>query len=164
METLFEKENNLEPDIYKESDTDEETDNNWNINYNKEKIFQDNIVLKYLLYLLHYCPNCKKILLKYTKKKPDILNPYYLKCNDAKCRKKSNIRECSFLKFAKMIPATIVYEVILLFIIEQKNGKDIELVLKNKYDKIPNYRRILFILENIRKIIVEYLKYNYKLK
>ena len=39
METLFEKENNSEPDIYKESDTDEETDNNWNINYNKEKIF-----------------------------------------------------------------------------------------------------------------------------
>ena len=63
-----------------------------------------------------------------------------------------------------MIPATIVYEVISLFIIEQKNGKDIELVLKNIYDKIPNYRRILFILENIRKIIVEYLKYNYKLK
>ena len=59
-----------------------------------------------------------------------------------------------------MIPATIVYEVILLFIIEQKNGKDIELVLKNKYDKIPNYRRILVIIENIRKIIAEYLKYN----
>jgi hypothetical protein len=63
-----------------------------------------------------------------------------------------------------MIPATIVYEVILLFIIEKKNGKDIELVLKNKYDKIPNYRRILVILENNRKIIAEYLKYNYKLK
>ena len=39
METLFEKENNSESDICNESNTDEETDNIWNINYNKEKIF-----------------------------------------------------------------------------------------------------------------------------
>ena len=40
--------------------------------------------------------------------------------------------------------------------------KKIEKLLKLKYQRIPNYT-ILNILKNFRKVIIEFIKYNYKL-
>ena len=66
------------------------------------------------------------------------------------------------MNYAKLIPASVIYEIICLFLIEMKNGKEIENHLKSKYPKSPNYATILKILQNIRSAIAEYIKYNYK--
>ena len=50
-----------------------------------------------------------------------------MQCNNKTCKKKGNLRNYSFLKFAKRIPACITYEIITLFIIiDNKNAKEIE--------------------------------------
>ena len=46
----------------------------------------------------------------------------------------------------------------------KKNDKEIEASLNEKFQCIPNYRTILKILDFLRHIIAEYLKYSYKLK
>lgn len=57
------------------------------------------------------------------------------------------MREFSILKFIKRIPASIVYQMIMMFIIEKKNAKDIQTYLKMKYKNSPNYNTILKFLK-----------------
>ena len=107
---------------------------------------------------------CHNTIRMFEKKSNHLINPYYLKCIRYKCQKRENIRKYSFLKIAKNIPASIIYEIIIQFILEKKNGKEIEKFLEKKYDIVPNYKSILKIVSNIRYVIAEYLKYKYKLR
>ena len=109
------------------------------------------------------CPNCKLNTFRiYEKKSNNILNLYYIKCINIKSQTKKNLRNYSFLKFAKSTPISIIYEIIWLFLIENKNGKDIHKYLANRYHIKPYYKTILKILKTISQVIAEYLKYKYK--
>ena len=55
-----------------------------------------------------------------------------------------------FFYSAKRIPASIMYEIITIFIIEKKSAKEIEVALKRKYKQIPNDLTILKISRNFR--------------
>ena len=57
------------------------------------------------------------------KVKIDIINPFYLLCNNINCKRKQSLRTYSFMKCAKKISASMKYEVIILFIIEKKMQK-----------------------------------------
>ena len=74
------------------------------------------------------------------------------------------MRYYSIIKFAKRIPASIVYTIIKLFIIEKKCAKDIEKTIKRNIHISPNYNTITKFLKKIRQCISEYIKYNYKIK
>ena len=110
-----------------DSEQNEEIDNydsKWNLNYEKELEFWDKFVLKELIYKPDICPNCNKSTYKiYKKQNPDIINPYYLKCTKQNCQKRENIRKYSVLKMAKLNPANIFYDIILLFTFEKKMEK-----------------------------------------
>ena len=60
------------------------------------------------------------------------------------------MREFSILKFIKRIPALIVYQIIIMFIIEKKCVKNIQKSLKRKFNITPNYNTILKFLKCIR--------------
>ena len=96
------------------------------------------------------------------KEKKNLIYQYYILCNNKSCKRKIKMRVYSFLNCAKLIPASIFYEITCLFLIEMKNGKEIETHIKFKYGKSPNYRTILKILHNLRSSIAKYIKYNYK--
>ena len=46
----------------------------------------------------------------------------------------------------------------------EKKGKEIDANIKDKFQSKPNYRTILKILDFLRHIMAEYLKYSYKIK
>jgi hypothetical protein len=73
------------------------------------------------------------------------------------------MREFSILKFIKRIPALIVYQILMMFIIEKKCAKDIQKSLKRKFNNLLNYKTILKFLKSIRQCIAEYIKHCYKL-
>ena len=134
----------------------------WEVNYEAEKLFLNTKVLPFLGLCL---PKCKRDTFKINEvKKLDIVNPYYCRCNVKDCRYKRNIRYYSFLKFTKTVPASIVYEILKLFILDKRNAKEIEQHLLLKMYRVPNYPTILNILENFRNYIAEYIKLNYKVK
>ena len=78
--------------------------------------------------------------------------------------KRKNIREYSFLKFAKNTHASIIQKILNLFILEKKSAKEIETRLKRIYFSVSNYVTITKNLHNFRYFIAEYIKYNYKIK
>ena len=93
-------------------------------NFKKELFFWETIVLQTLVYQPTICPKCKFDTYKiYKKESNDILNPYYIKCTRTACQKRENLRKYSILNLAKLIPASIIYEIIILilFIIEKKS-------------------------------------------
>ena len=124
MENLIENDSIDESEKSEQYEEAENYDSKWNLNYEKELQFWDKIVLKELIYKPNICPKCNKKTYKiYKKQKQDIINPYYLKCTKQKCQKRENIRKYSILKLAKLIPTSLIYDIILLFIVEKKMEK-----------------------------------------
>ena len=77
----------------------------------------------------------------------NIINPFYLICNQKKCKKKKrSLRYYSFLTFTKRIPASISHTILYIFFINKKSAKEIEATLKTKFKIIPNYVTIINIL------------------
>ena len=92
----------------------------------------------------------------------NIINPFYCKCGNYKCKAKKNIREYSFLKFHKTIPASVIIDIFYYFIIVKNNSKQIEASLLKKYNHKLNYHTILSILHNIRQVLANYMKHKYR--
>ena len=114
MENLIENDSideNENSEQYKEA---ENYDSKWKLNYEKELQFWDKIVLKELIYKPNICLKCNKNTYEiYKKQKQDIINPYYLKFTKQKCQKRENIRKYSILKLSKLIPASLIYDIII---------------------------------------------------
>ena len=76
-----------DPNSSSSSEEEAEFDNIWNIDPKKEKIFWDKYITNIYTYQPIICPNCYHSSFKiYEKKKIDILNPYYMRCNRKNCR------------------------------------------------------------------------------
>ena len=85
-----------------------------------KKFFGQKQYYQNLYIILQYVLNVKKTYRVYEKRKKDLINPFYLKCIIPSCQKRENIRKYSILKFAKTIPASIIFNIIQYFIIEKK--------------------------------------------
>ena len=122
MENLIEDESVNNSDGSSDSSNGENTkDLKWEIEFKKELLFWEIKVLKSLVYHPAVCPKCKYATYKiYKKQSNDILNPYYIKCIRSACQKRESLRKYSILNLANIIPASIIYEIIILFIIEKK--------------------------------------------
>ena len=70
----------------------------------------------------------------------------------------------TFFILHKHIPASIIMEIIYLFIIIKLNAQQIKEKLANSKYQILSYSTICSILENIRKCIATYLKHLYRIK
>lgn len=55
------------------------------------------------------------------KKERDLINPFYCRCRNIKCGRKINLRNYTFLKGLKNVPASIVYTIFELFTNEGLN-------------------------------------------
>ncbi len=82
-----------------ESENSSKEGNAWGIIYQKEKTLWETKILKYFSYNKETCSLCLKgeFILKEDKGE-NILNPFYLRCNNKNCRKKI-IKSLHFLKF-----------------------------------------------------------------
>ena len=71
----------------------------WDIDYFTEKKFWQDFCLKKLIYIPSICPLCKKETFKVNEKKinKDIINPFYLQCNNKTCKKKEIYEIIHFL-------------------------------------------------------------------
>ena len=68
---------------------------------------------KGFIYIPEKCQisNIVKLELK-KQNKEDIVNPYYIRCNNNKCRKKKNLRTYSFMNKIKNIPASVCFMIL----------------------------------------------------
>ena len=117
-------ENLIEDDSMNNSDESSDSIENtndlyWKIDFKKEQSLVNHPTI---------CPKCKYATYKiYKKQSNDILNPYYIKYTRATCQKRESLQKYSILNLAKLIPASIIYEIIILFIIEKKMLKRLNL-------------------------------------
>ena len=156
-----ESEDNPEEESLVEDSGDDDLDT-WNLNYNKESEFWNDLKNKGFIYIPEICPTCNKgkmEIKKYFSK--NIVNPYYIRCNYSKCRKKNNLRTFSFMNKIKNLPASIIFEILENFFIIGLNANKIYKILKEKYSKEINERHIQKILEYFREIIFIYMKIKY---
>jgi len=103
-----------------DNDSDNEQEGEWPINSKDEKIFWNKILIPNLIYLPKYCPKCKRNTFSVNEnQKENILNPDFIRCSNKSYRYNRSMRYYSIIKFAKRIPASIIYTIIKLFIIER---------------------------------------------
>ena len=91
-----------------EIESDEENDignqlgnGEWNISFIEEKNFWLNCAEKRITYEPSICPLCN--IGSFEKKEnihKEILNPIFLRCNNSKCRKKTNLRYYSIFRLS----------------------------------------------------------------
>ena len=98
----------------------------------------------------------------YEKKTPNIINPFYAKCGNYRCKVKKNLREYSFFKFNKTIQASAILDIFYNFIIVKNNAKQIEAASFIKYKYKLCYKTIISLLHNIRQVIATYMKHKYR--
>ena len=111
------------------------------------------IIEKKITYEPEICNLCKiGKFIKIENNSQNIINPYYLRCNFKKCRKKVNLRFFSVFRLAPAIPASIMYKIIEKFIIEKANAKEIHDYIKEHYNSNISYENITRILKNNKKI------------
>jgi len=86
-----------------DSETSSENENKWGIDYDKEKKLWAEIIIPKYSYQPHTCPICHtgEFVLKESTG-DDILNPYFLHCNNKPCRKRKKLRAYIFLHFIKI--------------------------------------------------------------
>ena len=121
-----------------------------------------NIKNKGFIYMPSYSQKCNTG--KYEIKKlevKNILNPYYVRCNNKICRKKVNLRAFSFLVKLRYTPASVAFDILDKFLYIGLNAQQINKILKEKYKNKLNLRRIQKILEYFRKLIFLHYKLVY---
>ena len=96
-------------------------------------------------------------------KDPEILNPYYLRCNHIPFRKKA-FKSIYIFWLHKNIPASIILEVFSLFLLSKLNTKQIYNKLLIHVKNCISYNIVCAILDNIRNCKANFLKYQYRLK
>ena len=155
--------NDLSKESNENEDNQEEPQNNWNINYDEERKFWLKLIEKKFTYEPEICNLCKiGKFIKTENNSPNVYNPYYLRCNFNKCRKKVNLRYFSVFRLTPAIPASIMYRIIEKFIIERSNAKEIYGYIKEHYNSNISYENITRKIQIIRKLISEFLKIKYK--
>ena len=88
-ESISSQEESEEESIENSSEVNEPNDEDWGISLNDEKKFWNNKILYIYTYQNYICPKCKRNKLGLNeKKKPNLLNPMYLRYSYKKCRKK----------------------------------------------------------------------------
>lgn len=82
---------------------DNNKDKQWNINLEKEKIFWKENILNKFVYSPKICPLCNKLSLKvYENNSDSIINPFYTKCRNYKCKVKKILKNILFLNLIKL--------------------------------------------------------------
>ena len=132
--------------------------------FGRKKMWDKYIIPEYC-YQPNICPTCKRKTFKIQENpKRDILNPFIMRCSFAKCRRKKNIRSYSIFGLHKNLPGSVMLKIFQLFIIIKLNASQIHDKLAVAYEKKVSYITICKVLNNIRHIIADYLKYSYGLK
>ena len=64
----------------------------------------------------------------------------------------------------RKIPASVIYDILEIFILKKQNAKEITLEIKKKYNNIIKYEAFINVLVKIRQIITEFMKIKYRKK
>ena len=152
----------------KNEDSDDDSDdstnsNNWNIKYEDEKKFWENIIENNYIYKPAICPACNTgnyNIKEYNNK--NINKLFYCRCDFKSCRKRVDLRFYSIFKINNNIPASVIFKIIDLFFFESQNAKQITDKINLKYkSNIYNYV-VENILKKIRLIIFSFMDDKYK--
>ena len=110
----------------------------------------------------YICPNCHigtMELKNYTK--VHILNPYYIGCNNTKCRKYDKLRKFSFLNKLRYWSARVAFNILENFILYGLNSNKLKAMIGDKYHKNISIQTIQKYLLYIRKIIYQHMEIKY---
>ena len=163
IEENSEEEHIEESDCIEEEEEKEPNSNvKWKIELNAKIKFWNKLVKIGFTYQPNICSTCNIGKMEITiKKESNILNPFYCRCRNIKCRRKFKLRNFTFPKGLKNVAASIVYTILDSFIKEGLNAVKIKSILQNKMLADINIKFFHNILLNYRKIIYEYQKKNY---
>lgn len=147
------KKNIEESDCIEEEEEKEPNSNvKWKIDINEKIKFWNKLVKIGFSYQPNICPTCNIGKMEITiKKESNILNPFYCRCRNIKCRRKFKLRNFTFPKGLKNVAASIVYTILDSFIKEGLNAVKIKSILQNKTQADINIKFFHNILLNYRK-------------
>lgn len=135
----------------------------WKISYYEEKNFWDKALENKWTYNSKLCPLCNIGQSEIKENNPNnLINPYYLRCSNTKCRRKYSLRYFSIFKLFRKIPASVIYKILELFIVKKQNAKEITAEIKNIYNKKVKYEAINKTIGKLRQIITEFIKIKYR--
>ena len=137
--------------------------NKWNISLNSERSFWKNYLIGIFIIIPNICEKCKKGHIN-LRNNESIINPLLGKCSYYKCNKEYFLRSKTIFEYNRNIPASVLYTILKLWLIDEFNVKKITNKLENIYNvnKIDS-RFIYKFIQNNRIIISNYLRTVYAL-
>ena len=162
-EDNIQEENNSSCDEIDSEEDNEDKEKDWNnLDYKEECNFWINLKSRGFIYIPSNCQKCNSG--KYEIKKleiKNIINPFYVRCNNKKFRKRVNLRNFSFLVYLRNTPASVTFAILENFLYIGLNAQKINQILSVKYKNNLNIRKIQKILEYFRKLIFIHYKLVY---
>ena len=134
---------------------------NWGVSIVYERKFWYNYIIGIFIIIPQIFKECNKGLV-YTKENNSIINPILAKCNYYKCKKEIYLRIGSIFELHNKISASVLYNILKLWLAEDKNVVQIAIKLKEMYNlhNIDN-RFIYKFLQDCRISIANYIRHCY---
>ena len=119
-------------------------------------------LINILIPLLSKCRYCNKGVL-YLRNNHNIINPLLGKCNNYKCNREVYLRVGTIFQNFKKIPASVLFNMLIFWLIVECNAAKISEKLQNIYNiNSININLIYRFLQNCRVIIANYIRSIYK--
>jgi hypothetical protein len=134
------------------------------INIDNERMFWYKFVLLAIITVPIICPLCHKGSVN-LQNNPTINNPLIGRCSWNQCRKIKYLREKTFLSYFPRTPASIIFKIINLWLVDKDNASTITTKINNQVNNFHIAKQhVLEILNISCYYIATYLKHVYKLE
>ena len=135
----------------------------WNINLEEERKFLKENILGNFIIIPSICKYCQKGKVGLTNY-PSEFNQIRGKCNNYKCIRNLSFQKGTIFEFQPKTPISVLYKIMIYWIIENKNVMQIKAKLEQEYHKDNINTTIIYPFITIcRKVIATHIKNIYKL-
>ena len=137
--------------------------NSWNITIPNERIIWKNYLIGIFILIPEICNICKKGHIN-LRDNNSIINPFLGKCSNYKCNREFYLRKNTLFEYHRNIPASVLYNILKLWLLEEYDVTKIASKLKTFYnvEKVDS-RFIYKFIHNNRILIANYLRTVYAL-
>lgn len=108
----------------------ENDSNSWKIDIEKERLFIKKYIIGLFIIIPTICPHCKTGAIG-LRDSNSINNPILGKCNNFKCTRNIFLRKGSLFQYNPKTPMSVIYNIIKLWLLEEKNCLKIKASLED---------------------------------
>ena len=107
--------------------------NYWNITIPNERIIWKNYLIGIFILIPEICNICKKGHIN-LRDNNSIINPFLGKCSNYKCNREFYLKKNTLFEYHRNIPASVLYNILKLWLLEEYNVTKITSKLKAFYN------------------------------